>query len=360
MLSPNHTSLHKPLKKRLSEFFAIALICAISAIAITKIIGDLTVYGEDNDAKRQQMHTAILQNAPPEGKTWGELGANNLNVRVAVVMVAEFLSAQTEYPVDFIYRTIDLVCLFVGLIFVYYLLTQWFSRPVALMGLLLFCTLLPFTMLDHYFHPWDRPMLLLWSSMIWATTQNRLVAFTLLYALAVVVKLDAILAVGMVWFARVRFDDWIRPTMIAAAIAVLGALVLGALVLLFPGGQEPIDIAAQLKRNFDVSMSRGAAYPPLLVHGSLFLLGLLGWKFAVSALKRLWLFGLVLLIPHLLLTNFVEVRAQVGTVLCMLPLAIYGLLSACGATNLANPANAEASESGRPSSDAPTSRQIAG
>jgi hypothetical protein len=66
LLSPNHTSLHKPLKKRLSEFFAIALICAISAIAITKIIGDLTVYGEDNDAKRQQMHTAILQNAPPE------------------------------------------------------------------------------------------------------------------------------------------------------------------------------------------------------------------------------------------------------------------------------------------------------
>jgi hypothetical protein len=34
-----------------------------------------------------------------------------------------------------------------------------------------------------------------------------------------------------------------------------------------------------------------------------------------------------LLIPHVLVTNFVEVRAQIGTMLCMLPLALRGVLS---------------------------------
>jgi hypothetical protein len=36
---------------------------------------------------------------------------------------------------------------------------------------------------------------------------------------------------------------------------------------------------------------------------------------------------LILLIPHVLITNFLEVRAQIGTMLCMLPLALKGVLS---------------------------------
>ena len=44
-------------------------------------------------------------------------------------------------------------------------------------------------------------------------------------------------------------------------------------------------------------------------------------------MRRLWVFGLILLIPHILVTNFLEVRAQIGTMLCMLPLALRGVLS---------------------------------
>ena len=61
--------------------------------------------------------------------------------------------------------------------------------------------------------------------------------------------------------------------------------------------------------------------------GLLLVLGLAGWKKATILMRRLWVFGLILLIPHALVTNFMEVRAQIGTMLCMLPLALRGVLS---------------------------------
>lgn len=318
---------------RLIEFIAIALICAMTAIAITKNIGDVTVYAEENETKRHQMHDAILENLPPEGKTWNDVGANNLNVRVAIVEIATVLSDVTGLSVDSVYRLIDLASLFAALVLIYYGLKSWFPPGHSLVGLLVVCALLPLTMLDHHFHPWDRPMLFLWSAMICAAARNRLIAFTLLYAMAIMVKLDAVMAVGMVWFIKVKTDDWRRPTLETAAIGIVGALTLGALVALFPGGQEPFDIAKQVSHNFEIAREQGIAYPPLLAHGLMFALGLIAWKSAGDMSKRLWLFGLVMLIPHLLVTNFVEVRAQVGTILCMLPLALRGLLSACnGAT----------------------------
>jgi hypothetical protein len=322
---------------RFRELFVVVLISAVSAVATTSIIGDLTVYAPENDEKRRQMHAAMLENVPPEGKTWDDVGANNLNVRVAIVLLADGISNLTGQHVDFVYRAIDLSCLFAALLLIYHLLKTRFVPFIAFGGLLLTCTLLPLTMLDHYFHPWDRPMLLLWAAMIWATTQNRLFVFGLLYALAVAIKLDALMAVGMVWFARVKLDDWLRPTLETTALALVGATVLFVLLTLFPGGQEHIDIARQLGRNFEVAQSYGIAYPPLLVHGLLGIFGALGWSSAQPLLKRFWLFGLVMLLPHLLLTNFVEVRAQVGTLLCMLPLAMHGIHAASSSTRTLAP-----------------------
>ncbi len=305
------------------------------AITLIKIIGDLTVYSSENDGRRKQMHEAILHNAPPEGKHWNDLGANNLNIRVAVVLFADMLSKQLGKPADSIYRIIDLICTFVALVLIYYLLKSSFSSTFALTGVLLFCTLLPLTMLDHHFHPWDRPMLILWPAMIWAAAKNRLLAFGCFYVLAIVIKLDSILAAGMVWFAAVRWDNWIRPTFTTAAIGAVGALTLGVLLFLLPGGQEPIDLVTQLQRNFDVAKSHGITYPPLLAHGLLLVLSLFGWQSASELMKRFWLFGLCMLVPHLLLTNFVEVRAQIGTILCMLPLAVQGLFAVNGNAPLA-------------------------
>ena len=96
---------------------------------------------------------------------------------------------------------------------------------------------------------------------------------------------------------------------------------------LYPDGQEPIDVFQQVSRNISVAAELGFGYPPLLTHGLLLALGIAGWKSATILVRRLWMFGLILLIPHILVTNFLEVRAQIGTMLCMLPLALQGVLS---------------------------------
>jgi hypothetical protein len=337
LLNPIDTLRRWSKHARLREFIAVALVCAVSTVIVTLIIGDLTVYADENADKRQQMHMAILENTPPGGKAWEEWGANNLNVRIAVVLLVENIASATGQERDFVYRILDLVCLFAALVFTYYSLQRWFAPLPALAGVLIVCTLLPLTMLDHYFHPWDRPILVLWAAMIWCLARERLFVFACVYLLAVVVKLDSLMGVGMIWFAYVRRDDWLRPTLVTAGIGFLGLLALGALLLLLPGGQEPIDIGRQLARNGEVAASLGIAYPPLLVYGLLAMLGLFGWSSGEPVPRRLFVFGLVMLIPHLLFTNFVEVRAQVGSVLCLLPLATQGLLASTQAVR-ASPA----------------------
>jgi hypothetical protein len=312
----------------------LALLCAVSAVIVTKNIGDITVFSAENAEKRALLHHAILNNKVPDGTSWSDLGANNLNVRVAVVWIADRLSELSGRPVDHVYRAMDLLCLFGGLMLMFFLLRTWYAPLPAVAGLLMFCTLLPLTMLDHYFHPWDRPMLLLWGGMLLALCQGRLFLFTLIYVVAIVVKFDSAMAAGMVWFTSVHRESWRRPTLITAGIAAIGAVVLGFLVNAYPGGQEPIDIAAQFRNNIQAAVSAGIAYRPLLAHGLLFALGLLGWASADSMMKRLWLFGLAMLVPHLMFTNFIEVRAQVGTVLCMLPLALHAVTTACNSLEM--------------------------
>jgi hypothetical protein len=303
------------------------LIALVAAIITVVRVSDLSVYSADNTHKRAELHRAIMHNDPPGDGTWGDSGANNINVRVAVVWVAEHLSRMTGKSTDFIYRAIDLAALFAALLGIQALLKRWFSPVEAILGLLLFCMLLPLTALDHYFHPWDRPMLFLWAAMILTLVNRRVALFAILLTVSVIVKFDSIFAVGMILFLYARTDKWRYATGTTLLVAAVGAMPLAALLILYPGGQEPIDVFQQVSRNISVAAELGIAYPPLLTHGLLSALGIAGWKRGTIPMRRLWVFGLILLIPHILVTNFLEVRAQIGTMLCMLPLALQGVLS---------------------------------
>jgi hypothetical protein len=309
------------------ELLIVMLIALVAAIITVVRVSDLSVFSADNTHKRGALHRAIVQNDPPGDGTWRDSGANNVNVRVAVVWIVEQLSKATGKSTDFIYRAIDLTTLFVALLSIQALLKNWYSRVEAILGLLLFCLLLPLTALDHYFHPWDRPMLLLWAAMILALVNKRVVLFAALFTISVIIKIDSILAVGMIFFLYARTDNWRRTMGMTLIVAALGVVPLAALLILFPGGQEPIDVFEQVSKNVSVAAELGFAYPPLLTHGLLLALGIAGWKNGTILMRRLWVFGLLLLIPHALVTNFLEVRAQIGTMLCMLPLALKGVLS---------------------------------
>jgi hypothetical protein len=322
------------------ELLIVMLIAVVAAIITVVKVSDVTVFSAGNADKRGELHTAILQNHPPGHGSWSDSGANNLNVRVAIVWIAEHLGQMTGKSADFIYRAIDLAALFVALLTIHALLKHWYSPIEAILGLLLFCLLLPLTALDHYFHPWDRPMLFLWAAMILALVNKRVILFALFYTISVVVKPDSIFAVGMILIVYARMDDWRRATRTTLSVAAIGVMVLAALLVLHPGGHEPIDVLQQVSRNVSVAAGLGIAYPPLLTHGLLLALGIAGWKSATIVMRRLCVFGLILLIPHLLATNFLEIRAQIGTMLCMMPLALQGVLSisaSAGQTERRNP-----------------------
>jgi hypothetical protein len=163
--------------------------------------------------------------------------------------------------------------------------------------------------------------------MVLALVNKRIVLFALLFTISVIMKIDSILAVGMIFFVYAGPDNWRRATETTLIVAAVGVVPLAALLILFPGGQEPIDVVQQVSRNISAAAELGFAYPPLLTHGLLLALGIAGWKNGTMLMRRLWVFGLILLIPHVLITNFLEVRAQIGTMLCMLPLALKGVLS---------------------------------
>jgi len=309
------------------EILIVMLIAVVGAVITGVCISDLSVYRGENAAKRDALHTAILNNQPPAGKSWREAGANNLNVRVSVVWIAERLSRITGNSTDFIYRAMDLAALFIALLSIHVLLKTWYLPVEAILGLILFCLLLPCTALNYYFHPWDRPMLILWTAMIFALVNNRVIPFTLLYAISILVKFDSVMAAGMIVLLFARPSNWRRPAGTTLIVGALGIMIWGALLVDFPGGQEPIDVFKQIAGNFSLAVEIGIDYPPLLVHGLLLALGILGWKSATIIMRRLAVFGLLLLIPHLMFTNFVEVRSQIGTMLCLLPLALRGVLS---------------------------------
>jgi len=266
------------------------LIALVAAIITVVRVSDLSVFSADNTHKRAELHRAIMHNDPPGDGTWGDSGANNINVRVAVVWVAEHLSRMTGKSTDFIYRAIDLTALFAALLGIQALLKHWFSPVEAILGLLLFCLLLPLTALDHYFHPWDRPMLFLWAAMILALVNRRVVLFAILLTLSVIVKFDSIFAVGMIFFLYARTDKWRYATGTTLIVAAIGAMPLAALLILYPGGQEPIDVFHQVSRNISVAAELGFAYPPLLTHGVLLVRGIVGWTKATILMRRLCLF----------------------------------------------------------------------
>jgi hypothetical protein len=319
-----------PRQRDWREWAAVVLICVVITLVIVQWVGSVTLYSPALEARRLLFHDLILGNRLPPGTTWDELGANSVNIRVLIVAIADTLARTTGLSVSHVYRLIDTTSLFATLLLAYAYMKRWFDPPYALTGLLLLSAFLPLTMMLHSFHPWDRPALLLWLVMILLLLSGRLASFALTYLAAIAVKYDAVVVPGLYWLLSIRRDAFWRPTAITAALMVAGFALYASLLLLFPGGVDAKDLAMQFGQNLADMRSTRIWHPALLVHGSLGCLCALGWARASREQRVLAAFGLLLLVPHFLLTNFIEVRAQMATALLMLPCAVRGLQVALG------------------------------
>jgi hypothetical protein len=185
--------------------------------------------------------------------------------------------------------------------------------------------MLPLTFFNYYFHPWDRISVLLWTVSIWLIVRDRLVPASLIIVLAVLVKFDAIVLPGVYLIAYVNRDNWLRTVTRTALLGLLPLVTFLALLHLRPGTVEPNPVIDQAIRNLSVMRAHIIAYPPLLMFALPVWMLALGWREIPSVPQRLFFASLLVFVPLLVRTNFIEVRAEIPALLLMLPAALIAL-----------------------------------
>jgi len=309
---------------------ALASLCAFVTISLQAWIGDATIYSQSMEAKRKILHQAILTNIPPGGERWGSIGAASTNLRIGSVFLAETVRGMTGLTLHNTYRVLDSVFLFAVLVSLFFYLRLWLPDSYALIGLLYFSACLPLSYFLYFFHPWDRPQLLLWIALLYLTKERRFLLLLGTLSLSMIVKFDTILLPGLYFVAHIMRDQWrsvVLETSVLAAGAILVYVGLGAL---FPAPADPwgYTISAAVKQvlhNVEVLRAMTIKYPPILGHALPIVLAVIN----ISRRPRfVWcsvLFAGGLLFVWFLFSNFDEIRAQMVVPVLLLPAALMTL-----------------------------------
>ena len=243
-------------------------------------VGGTTIYRPELAPRVEAAHRAILDNVPPDGKSWSASGMNTVNIRVFAVWAAEFMHRSTGLSLTRSYQILDTAGLFAGLLLLVPYLRLSVSAPYAIIGALFFGTLLPLTYQLFFFHPWDRLGLVSWLGLLWLLRQDRILAFALLLPLSVALKFDVILLPALFLLFRFLRGDSAKGRTILIT-AVLFAVSFGAYLSLQwwrPGGAESVAIALVIRDNIAGVRDLHVSYPPLLAFAVPLVLALSGFS----------------------------------------------------------------------------------
>lgn len=303
----------------------VLLLTGVVSLLSTKWIGGITIYAEELEGQRLFMHRAVLENRVPEGRTWGSYGANGLNIRIAVPYAVEAVHRTTGIGVLGVYQLVDLVCIFVFLNLYFLYLRHWFDATHCLIATLFVSALLPLTYLFHAFQGWDRPSCVFWIILLILLRDQRLLLLTMVLVLSVFVKFDTILIPLLYWLYRVTHARFWRTSLEAAGLFVLTFGVYYGLQQLLPGGVEPRSFSRYVAGNVESILTNHVTFPPLLMFGIPGLLAALGWKDGDRFQRSAALFALPMTGILFVMTNFIEVRAEMPVLFLLSPLALSGL-----------------------------------
>lgn len=302
----------------------IVLVAGVATLILQGYVGDKTIYSPEFAARRDSIHSFILHNQLPPGRTWEDYGINGGQARALTVYTAEAAHRFLGIPVQRVYFWLDTFALFASLILLYNFLRSWGSPERALTGMLIAILVLPLTYALHFFHPWDRLSLLIWISLLSLLKADRLVAFGALLIVGMLVKYDLIFLPGLYFLAHLGSDNR-RVLLTTAALFLVSIGTYLFMVYAFGSGTGDRSIGTQVIHNLGQIRSMTIWYPPFLgfaVPGGLALLGLSrADRFARTCAG----FAVLLCVPFLLLTNFNELRAQMPVVILLLPAALAGL-----------------------------------
>lgn len=315
----------------------VLLLIALSYVITTtfqKWIGDMTIYSPAKEAARMDKHLKIVNNAPSEGKLIvGKQSIARTKSRVFTVYLADMLSALTGMSVHRIYRLIDTICLNLIFISLFMYLRKWFNEAYCLIGILYLGCILVLTYLFHVFHPWDRISLLSWIVLLLLLRHNKPVLFAVALAVSMTIKYDVILLPALYWMVMVTRENWKKTTLITCGLFAVSFGTYHILKTAFPASQSITspsstlnNILLHLKTTHHDIISRNIrSYPPFLVFFLPVILSFYRLKSRDRFVVSSAVFGFVLLIIFYLMTNFIEVRAELPALLLLLPAALMSL-----------------------------------
>jgi hypothetical protein len=289
-------------------------------------VGRLSIYGTDQEMKRERLHYAFLNNRRPDGvQSWSSIGANGMNIRLLTVWTAEGLHRVTGLSLAHAYFLIETAGLFVCCLLLFVFLEACAGTAFAFAGLLYFGCVLPLTYVLHFFHPWDKPSLAAWLLALLLTLRRKWVYLALVLAVGVLIKYDILVFPLFVLLAECRRSTWRETGLIVGLLTAVTLSIYLFLQWLAPGGLEPRDWTALSARNVRDIWNYAPGYPPLLGLGIPAVLGALGYRMANDFARAGVVFAVIVTLILFLQTNFREFRAETPVFVLLLPAAAYGI-----------------------------------
>ena len=207
---------YTPRALRFARAILLVAVAAILTLVLQRWVGNTTIYRDELASKRAEMHAAILNNEPPRGESWHQIGADGTNMRVFTVYLAELVRWSTALSVTKAYILIESAALFLTFILLFFYCRRSVSEPYCVIGLLYFGCMVVLTYHYQFFHPWDRPWLLSWIVLIMFVWDGRLLPLMLLLPIAVSIKWDTAVLPALYWLTHVLKADWRRVTLATA------------------------------------------------------------------------------------------------------------------------------------------------
>lgn len=305
------------------------LFALVSTLVLQEWVGEATLYADGLAGKRLDLHRAILENEPPGGGAWSDTGAKGTQLRVATVYLAEGISRLGPSVLD-AYRVIDTVSLFAALLLLMLFLRGFTDRRGTALATLYVVAVLPLTYLLHYFHPWDRPSLVLWLGFLILLRRCRIGWAVLLLVISVPVKFDTLFLPLLVGWVLLERTSRARALLVTA---VLLALMWGEFAVLrawLGDGWESRAIADYLAMNLKALARWHVAHPVVLAFALPLGLAARGWRGADRFARGCALLAVLYLGIYFVRATFAEVRALVPMLVLLLPAALTGLRELLG------------------------------
>jgi len=153
-----------------------------------------------------------------------------MNIRIAVPYLVEFIHNATGARVVRLYKIVDLVGMWFGLIiFFKFLYTRFTARESAL-ACFYFAATLPLTFAFHSFHPYDRAGFVTWLMAIWCARAKHFLEFSVVSVIGVLIKYDAIVLPILYFLGNSTTQNWRKCLIQSSAMEIVLLAIFGALI----------------------------------------------------------------------------------------------------------------------------------